>query len=126
MVRIFLSGDVMTGRGIDQILARPGNPALRELHVKDARAYVRTAEATNGPIPQPAEASWIWGDALGELERLRPEARIINLETAVTRSDDYWTGKGIHYRMHPANIGCLRVAGIDACALANNHVLDFG
>ena len=126
MVRIFLSGDVMTGRGIDQILAQPGNPALRELHVKDARAYVRLAEAINGPIPHPAEASWIWGDALGELERLRPETRIINLETAVTLSDEYWTGKGIHYRMHPGNIGCLRVAAIDACALANNHVLDFG
>jgi poly-gamma-glutamate synthesis protein (capsule biosynthesis protein) len=28
--------------------------------------------------------------------------------------------------MHPANFGCLRAAQVDACALANNHVLDFG
>src|SRR5207249_667109 len=37
-----------------------------------------------------------------------------------------WPGKGIHYRMHPPNIGSLSAARIDACALANNHVLDWG
>ena len=28
--------------------------------------------------------------------------------------------------MHPDNIPCLTAAGIDCCALANNHVLDWG
>lgn len=28
--------------------------------------------------------------------------------------------------MHPGNIRCLTVAGIDCCVLANNHVLDWG
>jgi hypothetical protein len=28
-ITLFLSGDVMTGRGIDQILAHPGDPACR-------------------------------------------------------------------------------------------------
>jgi poly-gamma-glutamate synthesis protein (capsule biosynthesis protein) len=28
--------------------------------------------------------------------------------------------------MHPANVPCLTAAGIDCCALANNHVLDWG
>lgn len=28
--------------------------------------------------------------------------------------------------MHPRNAGCLSAAGIDCCALANNHVLDWG
>ena len=28
--------------------------------------------------------------------------------------------------MNPANVGCLTVARPDVCALANNHVLDFG
>jgi poly-gamma-glutamate synthesis protein (capsule biosynthesis protein) len=28
--------------------------------------------------------------------------------------------------MHPANVACLTAAGIDVCALANNHVLDYG
>src|SRR5262249_52960248 len=34
--------------------------------------------------------------------------------------------KGIHYRMHPANVRCLTVVGVDCCVLANNHVLDWG
>ena len=28
--------------------------------------------------------------------------------------------------MHPRNVGCLSTAGINACALANNHVMDWG
>src|SRR5581483_8124939 len=70
--------------------------------------------------------AWIWGDALAELERARPDARIVNLETSVTRSDGYWRGKGIHYRMHPDNVPCILAARIDCCVLANNHVLDYG
>jgi poly-gamma-glutamate synthesis protein (capsule biosynthesis protein) len=67
----------------------------------------------------------VWGDALAELERARPDVRIVNLETAVTQSDA-WQPKGIHYRMHPGNVPCLEAAGIDCCAIANNHVLDWG
>jgi poly-gamma-glutamate capsule biosynthesis protein CapA/YwtB (metallophosphatase superfamily) len=60
------------------------------------------------------------------LQRRDPDVRIINLETSVTTSEDYWPGKGINYRMHPENIGCITAARIDCCALANNHVLDWG
>jgi poly-gamma-glutamate synthesis protein (capsule biosynthesis protein) len=28
--------------------------------------------------------------------------------------------------MHPANVPCITAAGIDCCALANNHILDWG
>ncbi len=88
--------------------------------------YVQLAEAANGPIPRPVDFSYIWGDALGELAHARPSARIVNLETSVTRSDDYWRGKGINYRMHPDNVPCISAAHIDCCVLANNHVLDYG
>jgi poly-gamma-glutamate synthesis protein (capsule biosynthesis protein) len=71
------------------------------------------------------DCAYIWGDALAEWERVAPDARIINLETAVTYSSD-WVDKGINYRMHPDNVACLTVAKIDCCALANNHVLDWG
>ena len=124
-VTIFLAGDVMTGRGIDQILPCPSPPALQESYVADARAYVDLAEEANGAIPRGVDPAYIWGDALGELERAAPDARIINLETSVTRSENRWNGKGIHYRMHPANVPCLTAARIDVCALANNHVLDY-
>jgi poly-gamma-glutamate synthesis protein (capsule biosynthesis protein) len=125
-VTIFLCGDVMIGRGVDQILPHPGDPRLPEEYVRDAGQYVQLAEAASGPVPRPVGFSYIWGDALEELARVRPQARVINLETSITRSDDHWPGKGIHYRVHPDNVGCLTAAGIDVCALANNHVLDFG
>jgi poly-gamma-glutamate capsule biosynthesis protein CapA/YwtB (metallophosphatase superfamily) len=124
-VRLFLCGDVMTGRGIDQVLAHPCNPELHEDYVASAKDYVSLAEQANGPIPRHTEPSYVWGAALDELSRMRPDARIINLETAITRSDDY-ARKGINYRMSPENADCLSAAGVDCCVLANNHVLDWG
>jgi poly-gamma-glutamate capsule biosynthesis protein CapA/YwtB (metallophosphatase superfamily) len=125
-VRLFLCGDVMTGRGIDQALSHPVNPILYEPYVRDAREYVALAEKANGPIPHPLSVDYIWGDALHELERTRIDLRIVNLETAITSAETPWPEKGIHYRMHPQNIGCLAAAQISACALANNHLLDWG
>ena len=125
-LRLFLSGDVMTGRGIDQALPHPVDPVLHEPYVRDAREYVELAEKTNGPIPRPLNFDYIWGDALRELERASVDLRIINLETAITSEERPWPDKAIHYRMHPLNIGCLSAARIDACALANNHALDWG
>jgi poly-gamma-glutamate synthesis protein (capsule biosynthesis protein) len=63
---------------------------------------------------------------LEEFKRFSPNLRLINLETSVTRSDEYWQEKEIHYRMNPENIGCLRAAKVDYCSLANNHILDWG
>jgi poly-gamma-glutamate synthesis protein (capsule biosynthesis protein) len=123
---LFLCGDVMTGRGIDQILPHPGEPRLYEPWVTHAGTYVRLAEAANGPIARPVDPASIWGDALEILEAAAPDARIVNLETAVTRGGTAWAGKDIHYRMHPDNSACLTAAGLDCAALANNHVLDWG
>lgn len=126
LITLFMCGDVMTGRGIDQVLPHPNDPFLHEPYVKNAREYVELAEKASGPIKKPAGFPYIWGDALSELERMAPDVKIINSETGVTKSDDYWKGKTVHYRMHPANIGSLTAAGIDYCSLANNHVLDWG
>ena len=123
---LFLCGDVMTGRGIDQVLAHPSKPRIHEPYLRSALDYVALAEKASGPIRKPVDDAYVWGDALAELERRRPDARIVNLETAVTTSEHAWPRKGIHYRMHPANAGCLKAAAIDCCGLANNHVLDWG
>lgn len=125
-VTLLLAGDVMTGRGIDQVLQHPSAPELHEPYVHDARDYVRMAESLNGRIPAPVSADYIWGDALAEMAQYAPDLRIVNLETAITTSDRAWPGKGIHYRMHPLNVDCLTAARIDCCGLANNHVLDWG
>jgi poly-gamma-glutamate synthesis protein (capsule biosynthesis protein) len=116
----------MTGRGIDQVLQQASAPALFESSVRDARDYVALAERLNGPIPRGADAEYIWGEALAEIRRQGRQLCVVNLETAITTSADPWPGKGVHYRMHPANVGCLTAAAIDCCALANNHVLDWG
>lgn len=123
---IFLCGDVMTGRGIDQILPHPNKPKIYESFITDARDYVFLAEEANGKILYPVSMDYIWGDALSIWQQLKPEIKIINLETAITQSDDYWPQKGIHYRMHPLNINVLTGAGINICTLANNHILDWG
>ncbi|MGU7772110.1 CapA family protein [Burkholderia sp. MR1-5-21] len=125
-VRLFLCGDVMTGRGIDQILPHPGDPRLFEPVCRSARDYVRLAEQENGRLPAHRDDAYPWGDALAELDRVRPDARIVNLETAVTASNDRWPGKSVLYRMHPDNIGCLLRAQVDCCVLANNHTMDWG
>src|SRR5437660_12011134 len=90
---LFLCGDVMTGRGIDQVLPHPGNPVLYESYVRDARQYVELAERIHGVIPRPVEFAYLWGDALAELQRAGTEVRIINLETSITHSGEPWPHK---------------------------------
>lgn len=125
-VKLFLCGDVMLGRGIDQALKHPVDPVLYESYVKDARAYIQLAERENGEIPLPLSYKYIWGDALKVWKEFDPDLKLINLETSITSSEEPWPGKGIHYRMHPENVKALTVAGIDHCSLANNHVMDWG
>lgn len=123
MATLLLTGDVMLGRGIDQIHARANSPELHEPFVSSALAYVALAEARSGPIPRGVSCDYIWGDALDAFRAA--DLRIINLETALTCAERP-APKGIHYRYHPANLACLTAAGIDCCVLANNHVLDWG
>lgn len=122
-IRLSLCGDVMLGRGIDQILPHAGNPELREPLACSALEYVELAERAGGPIPTPVAFAYPWGDALVALSAC--DARVVNLETSVTQSRDFQP-KGINYRMNPANARTLTAAHIDCCVLANNHVMDFG
>jgi len=126
MVTVLLGGDVMLGRGVDQILPHPGEPALHEPYVHDARRYVELAERANGSIPRPADFSWPWGDALAILDDVAPEVRLINLETTITADGEFAERKAVHYRMNPDNLPALNAFRPDVCALANNHILDFG
>ncbi|OCP15066.1 CapA family protein [Ensifer sp. LC163] len=124
-MRFFLCGDVMTGRGVDQILPHPCDPALFERYCSSALDYVRLAERSSGPIPRPVSLDYIWGDALLEIDSQAADLRIANLETSIT-ANGVPEAKGINYRMHPDNIGCLAIAKIDCCVLSNNHVADWG
>ncbi len=116
----------MLGRGIDQILQHPSSPELSEPFVRDARDYVALAEATSGPIPHGVAPEYVWGELLGSIAEKAPSARIVNLETSITTASAPDDRKSVHYRMNPANAECVSAARIDACVLANNHVLDYG
>lgn len=115
----------MTGRGIDQILPFPCAPDLHEPFLTSAIDYVRLAEDRSGEIDRPVAFEYIWGDALAEIEARGSDFRIINLETGITARGKP-EPKGINYRMHPQNIGCLTAARVNCCILANNHVGDWG
>ncbi|MFD0361993.1 CapA family protein [Nocardia sp. GCM10030253] len=126
MATVLLGGDVMLGRGVDQILPHPGDPALRERYVDDARTYVELAERVHGAFDRPVDFRWLWGDLLPILAQVDPDVRLINLETAITADGAFEPAKGIHYRMNPDNLPVLTVIAPVVCALANNHILDFG
>ena len=124
-VTLFVCGDVMLGRGIDQILPHPSDPTIYEHYMGSAVHYVRLAERRCGPIPSPCSFDYVWGDALADLDTAQPLARIINLETSITTSMRP-EPKGINYKMNPDNVVCLKMAAVDCCVLANNHILDWG
>ncbi len=125
-VTVLLGGDVMLGRGVDQILPHPGEPELREPYLRDARGYVRLAEHANGPIPRPVDWRWPWGEVPAVLDDVAPDVRLINLETTITANGEFAERKAVCYRMHPDNLPALAALRPDVCALANNHILDFG
>lgn len=125
MTRIALAGDVMIGRGVDQIMRSPSDPVLYEGSARSALRYVELAERQSGPLPRGVDPAYVWGDTLDRLDGLDVDVRFVNLETALTARGHPWPGKGIHYRANPANADCLAAAGIDAVTLANNHVLDW-
>jgi poly-gamma-glutamate capsule biosynthesis protein CapA/YwtB (metallophosphatase superfamily) len=97
VVSLFLCGDVMLGRGVDQILPHPGHPALRERGIRDARRYVELAESVNGEVPRPVDFAWPWGDAPPTLNDIAPDLRLIGRDLGAVLAPNGEVGqKGEH------------------------------
>lgn len=92
-ITLFMAGDVMLGRGIDQVLPHPGDPLIHEPALKSARGYVELAERANGPISKPVDFSYIWRDTLAELARVAPDVVLINPETSINSRGEPDTGR---------------------------------
>ncbi|HZV97485.1 MAG TPA: CapA family protein [Methylophilaceae bacterium] len=95
MLTLAFAGDVMLGRGVDEALQ-----------------FMRPEQP--------------WGDMLPHLAQ--SDLRIVNLECALTTHRQPWMhgrAKMFHFRAAPSAVQVLQAARIDACALANNHILDF-
>ena len=95
MITLALMGDVMLGRNVAEALSYRMRPE------------------------EP------WGDVMPLLNEA--DLRIANLECAITDKDRPWirTPKVFHFRTPPSAVETLWIARIDACSLANNHILDF-
>ncbi|SIR97655.1 CapA family protein [Natronorubrum thiooxidans] len=92
---IGFTGDVMLGRLVDQ------------------RQRNRAVDA-------------VWGSVLERLREL--DGLVINLECVLSTRGQEWqrTHRPFHFRADPDwAIPALERAGVDCCALANNHVLDY-
>lgn len=122
---MFLGGDVMTGRAIDQLFAQHNPDDFGKADHVPAQQYYQWSADFHGAEMRPQRLEYPWGAALGVLEAAQPDFRLVNLETAITTANA-WERKQYNFRMHPANVGCLTAARIDCVSLANNHVLDFG
>ncbi|ADE12379.1 CapA family protein [Sideroxydans lithotrophicus] len=94
MLTLALTGDVMLGRYVNELLKN-----------------ITPAEMWNDLLPHLAQA----------------DLRIVNLECALTGHRQPWerTEKMFHFRADPEAVRVLQAARIDACVLANNHILDF-
>lgn len=67
---------------------------------------------------------YVWGNTLYLLRQAA--AVFINLECAVTDWGEPVPGKRFCFRTDSKNVAALRVAGVRAASLANNHIMDFG
>ncbi|CAH1773713.1 unnamed protein product [Owenia fusiformis] len=128
-INIFLGGNVMIGRGIDQIFPESSDPYIFEKNTQDARDYVKLAIKKNGKFYLEHEKQaieYIWGYAMKTWEKYKPDVKLINLETTLTTSDTMWPMRPTQLRAHPTNVKSLKIAGIDCCGIANDHALDYG
>ncbi|WP_254278605.1 CapA family protein [Haloarcula marina] len=68
----------------------------------------------------------VWGDLLPRLTTL--DGLCLNLECCLSTRGRPWerTERAFHFRANPRwAVPALEAAGVDCCALANNHVLDY-
>lgn len=67
-----------------------------------------------------------WGDTRSIMQDA--DFRLCNLECAISDRGEPWevTPKEFHFRSDPKNVAVLHAARVNAVALANNHVLDYG
>lgn len=124
-LNLFLGGDVMLGRAVDQLFKYKNDATLYESYVKIATYYLPDAMKRFITLNGYVDDDYVWGDLLTSKLFRNADLKIINLETSVTTSRDH-QNKAVLYKMHPGNINVIKVAGIDYCNLANNHVLDWG
>ncbi|CAL6328348.1 unnamed protein product [Bathycoccus prasinos] len=129
-IRLFLAGDFMPGQGVDAVMPSPCAREIREGFCKDAFDYARLAEQKQkrrfADTKKKVSARDVLGEVAKVIERFEPHARMLNLETSVTKKSSFYPHKGINYRASEENMfALLDVLKPDIVSLANNHAMDF-
>ncbi len=123
-ITLFLCGDVMLGRGIDQIMHYPSDPTLYESYVTSALGYVELAERAHGPIPRDCPSTMF---GVTRLATSTPRARGAHHQPRDEHHDKHAPGAEGHQLQDAPGQRSLPQGGhVDCCVLANNHVLDWG
>ncbi|CAL6332490.1 unnamed protein product [Bathycoccus prasinos] len=120
----------MPGRGVDAVMPSPCAREIREGFCKDAFDYARLAEQKQkrrfADTKKKVSARDVLGEVAKVIERFEPHARMLNLETSVTKKSSFYPHKGINYRASEENMfALLEVLKPDIVSLANNHAMDF-
>ena len=120
----------MPGRGVDAVMPSPCPREIREGFCKDAFDYARLAEQKQkrrfADTKKKVSARDVLGEVAKVIERFEPHARMLNLETSVTKKSSFYPHKGINYRASEENMfALLDVLKPDIVSLANNHAMDF-
>ncbi len=115
----------MLGRALDALMPHPSDPRLLEGSSASPEAHLLRIGSAYGHRKRPIAPEEVWSDLLAELGWRKPDLRLINLECAITASDDIQP-RPFPVRMHPRNLPFLQAIAPDFCSLANNHTLDWG
>lgn len=94
-IRLALTGDVMLGRLVDQVVRRVGDPV------------------------------YVWGDTAKFFGEASIRLVNLECVIASEGTGKKWFPKMFHFKALPWAIDALKAVGIDAVSLANNHVLDY-
>lgn len=70
------------------------------------------------------DPSVVFGDVLNSISDT--DYLVANLESPVTLNDNKLSKNSVCLKSSPAALTVIKMAGIDALALANNHILDYG
>jgi len=121
MIKLLFVGDVMLGRLVNEAFKYPFKAAGSNDY-EHARMILKRRGVSLPP--EGLDWDYPWGNTLNIFKS--SDLRIINLETCITTGSEKFPGKVFNYRMHPGNVDILKVAQIDYCSLANNHIIDYG
>ena len=128
-IRLSFAGDLMLGRGVDQVLKFPTDSRLYENAVKNSKEYVLLIQSELKRQNKVYELLF-WSPIMNDFHKFQSHLFFINLETAITHSLTPYP-KGINYKLSPDTVYILKKLEKDIfpsqliVSLANNHILDW-